>query len=75
MNNYELLEWLKKKRKFMTERQIRNELKLTQPTLNKKLNSWVKFRKLEVKKKVIKVGTARRPVKHYRYRPSLRRKK
>ena len=79
MNRWDILEFMKKNRRFMTEKEISTKCKSTQPSTHTKLKSWVKFKKLEVKQKKIKLGKGRykfsRKVKHFRYKATPRKGK
>lgn len=76
MGQDEVVNLLKKERKYLTAKQISHKLRCTGSSLNKQLQSLVKFKKVEVKPKKIRLGSAtyKRKVNHFRYKPVRRTK-
>jgi hypothetical protein len=68
-NQYELVDFLKKKQRYMSAREIASETSGTLTTVHRKLNKMV-GRKVEVKTKRIWTGRGNRKfaIKHYRYK-------
>jgi len=66
-NQNELVKYLKKKRKFMTAKQIAKELKSSQQTVNRKLKKLAP-KIIERKKRKIDYGDQKRHVNFYRVR-------
>ena len=70
MAQKDVLQLLKKKRRFMTAIDIAKTLRCTQASLNKQLNQLVKYKQVKTKTRKIVCGkqTYKRKVKHFKYR-------
>ena len=76
MGQEEVINLLKKERKYLTAKQISKKLNCTPQSLNEQLKSLVKFRRIEKTPKKIILGTStyKRKVNHFKYKPVRRRK-
>lgn len=68
MNSWGLLDFLKSKRKYMSEKEISSATGNSQPSTNRMLKSWVKINQVVIRKKPIQAGSnPSRLVKHYKF--------
>jgi predicted transcriptional regulator len=69
-NQWELGEFLKKKRRYMSAKEIAKETKTTLTTVNRKLNRLTKSRHIKKKVKRIQIGKCNHkiPVSFYRWK-------
>lgn len=68
MDRWDLLDVMKNKRKFLTEKEIAQITKKTQPSINRMLRSLSKGHKIITSKRPKMIGNSSRLIKHYKYK-------